>query len=202
MTNGKKLSEKSIGAVCAVVSIGAFIILWYWGTQTTQLGLLIPGPFDVLKAVGAGIVGKVGRHSILAHAGYSLLRVMIGFIVGSLVGVALGLLMGWYRIAEAIFNPLFRIIRPIPPIAWIPISIIWFGLGEDAKIFLIFLASFSNTTLNSMAGARSVDPEIVNAARMLGASERKILLPLCFRLLCQIFLQDYKLLFQAAGQLY
>ena len=104
MTNGKKLSEKSIGAVCAVVSIGAFIILWYWGTQATQLGLLIPGPFDVLKAVGAGIVGKVGRHSILAHAGYSLLRVMIGFIVGSLVGVALGLLMGWYRIAEAIFN--------------------------------------------------------------------------------------------------
>ena len=142
MTNGKKLSEKSIGAVCAVVSIGAFIILWYWGTQTTQLGLLIPGPFDVLKAVGAGIVGKVGRHSILAHAGYSLLRVMIGFIVGSLVGVALGLLMGWYRIAEAIFNPLFRIIRPIPPIAWIPISIIWFGLGEDAKIFLIFLHHF------------------------------------------------------------
>ena len=104
MTNGKKLSEKSIGAVCAVVSIGAFIILWYWGTQATQLGLLIPGPFDVLKAVGAGIVGKVGRHSILAHAGYSLLRVMIGFIVGSLVGVALGLLMGWYRIAEAIQN--------------------------------------------------------------------------------------------------
>ena len=87
MTNGKKLSEKSIGAVCAVVSIGAFIILWYWGTQATQLGLLIPGPFDVLKAVGTGIVGKVGRHSILAHAGYSLLRVMIGFIIGSLVGV-------------------------------------------------------------------------------------------------------------------
>ena len=87
MTNGKKLSEKSIGAVCAVVSIGAFIILWYWGTQTTQLGLLIPGPFDVLKAVGAGIVGKVGRHSILAHAGYSLLRVMIGFICGIVYGV-------------------------------------------------------------------------------------------------------------------
>ena len=107
----------------------------------------------------------------MAHVGYSLMRVMIGFVIGSVAGVALGLLMGWYRIAEAIFNPLFRIIRPIPPIAWIPISIIWFGLGENAKIFLIFLASFANTTLNSMAGAKNVDPEVVNAARMLGASE-------------------------------
>ena len=157
MTKGRKTSEKTINAVCAVISIGAFLLLWHWGTSATQLGLLIPKPLDVIKAIGEGIVGKVGRHSILAHAGYSLIRVMIGFIIGSIVGVALGLLMGWYRIAEAIFNPLFRIIRPIPPIAWIPISIIWFGLGEDAKIFLIFLASFSNTTLNSMAGARSVD---------------------------------------------
>lgn len=174
MTKGRKTSEKTINAVCAVISIGAFLLLWHWGTSATQLGLLIPKPLDVIKAIGEGIVGKVGRHSILAHAGYSLIRVMIGFIIGSIVGVALGLLMGWYRIAEAIFNPIFRIIRPIPPIAWIPISIIWFGLGEDAKIFLIFLASFSNTTLNSMAGARSMDPEVVNAARMLGASEWKV----------------------------
>ena len=135
---------------------------------------MIPGPVEVLKAVGAGIVGKVGKHGILAHAGYSLMRVMIGFTIGSIAGVALGLLMGWYPMADAIFNPLFRIIRPIPPIAWIPISIIWFGLGENAKIFLIFLASFSNTTLNSLSGAKSIDPEVVNAARMLGAKESQI----------------------------
>ena len=102
------------------------------------------------------------------------MRVMIGFTIGSIAGVALGLLMGWYPMADAIFNPLFRIIRPIPPIAWIPISIIWFGLGENAKIFLIFLASFSNTTLNSLSGAKSIDPEVVNAARMLGAKESQI----------------------------
>ena len=170
----KNVSEKALGAIAACISIGLFLILWGWGTAATSLGLLIPGPIEVIQAVFEGIVGKVGRHSILVHAGYSLMRVMIGFVIGSVVGVILGLLMGWYRIAEAIFNPLFRIIRPILPIAWIPISIIWFGLGEDAKIFLIFLASFSNTTLNSMAGAKSVDPEVVNAARMLGANERQI----------------------------
>lgn len=173
MKNGK-ISEKAVSAIAAGISIGLFLILWHWGTTATKLGIMIPGPVEVIEAIGVGIIGKVGRHSIMAHVGYSLMRVMLGFVIGSVAGVTLGLLMGWYKGAEAVFNPLFRIIRPIPPIAWIPISIIWFGLGENAKIFLIFLASFSNTTLNSMAGARSVDPEIVNAARMLGASERKI----------------------------
>jgi ABC-type nitrate/sulfonate/bicarbonate transport system permease component len=168
------LNDRVISVLAACISIAAFLFIWWLGTAASSLGKLIPGPFEVIRAVGLGIVGKVGRHSLIAHAGYSLMRVMIGFAIGSAIGIVLGLLMGWYKVAEAIFNPLFRIIRPIPPIAWIPISIIWFGLGENAKIFLIFLASFSNTTLNSMAGARNVDPEIVNAARMLGANERQI----------------------------
>lgn len=171
-----KISDRTSSALAACASIGLFLLLWQWGTQSTELSRLIPGPVEILRAIVEGIVGKVGKHSILAHAGYSLLRVMIGFVIGSIAGITLGLLMGWYRAAAAIFNPLFRIIRPIPPIAWIPISIIWFGLGENAKIFLIFLASFANTTLNSMAGAKSVDPEVVNAARMLGANERRVFL--------------------------
>ena len=174
MNRKKQLSEQALGQISAVISIGLFILLWWIATAATQLGELIPGPIEVFASVFKGLFGKVGRHSLLAHAGYSLLRVMAGFVLGALVGVSAGLLMGWYRIAEDIINPLFRIIRPIPPIAWIPISIIWFGLGESAKIFLIFLASFSNTTLNSYAGAKSVNPEIVNAAKMLGASERQI----------------------------
>ncbi len=169
-----KMSENVLSVFAACLSIGLFLIAWQLGTSLTQLGTLIPGPVEVVAAIGEGFFGTVGKHSILVHSGYSLMRVMAGFVIGSFVGVALGLLMGWYPTAEAIFNPLFRIIRPIPPIAWIPISIVWFGLGESAKVFLIFLAAFSNTTLNSMAGAKSVDPEIVNAARMLGASEGKI----------------------------
>lgn len=174
MKKNTQLSEEAKGRISACISIGLFIIFWWIGTKTTQLGTLIPGPFDVFASVFRGLVGKVGRHNLIVHAGYSLMRVMIGFLLGSLVGISAGLLMGWYRIAEDIINPLFRIVRPIPPIAWIPISIIWFGLGENAKIFLIFLSSFSNTTLNSYAGAKSVDPEVVNAAKMLGASERQV----------------------------
>jgi len=144
------------------------------GTALTDLGLLLPGPIEVFVSIIAGFTGKIGKYNLLAHIGFSLMRVLAGYVIGSFVGIVLGLLMGKYWIVYDVFNPIFRFIRPIPPIAWIPISIIWFGLGEDAKIFLIFLAAFSNTTLNAISGARDVNPELVNAARMLGASEKQI----------------------------
>lgn len=174
MSERNKIPERIIDAIAACISISLFLLFWLWATKMTSAGDLIPGPTEVLLAVFQGIIGTVGKYSIIAHAGYSLFRVMIGFTIGAFAGIILGVLMGWYKMAEAIFQPLFRIIRPIPPIAWIPISIIWFGLGESAKIFLIFLASFANTTLNSWAGAKNVDTTVVNAAKMLGASERQI----------------------------
>lgn len=168
------LSENMAAALTGVASVGTFLILWHLAIVGTELGKLIPGPVDVLAALFRGIIGKVGRHSVLMHAAYSLGRVMAGFLIGSALGVILGLTMGWSRMAEAIFQPLYRIVRPIPPIAWIPISIIWFGLGESAKIFLILLSSFANVTLNAWSGARDVDPQLVGAARMLGASQRQV----------------------------
>lgn len=176
-----KVRANTINIICGIISITAFLIIWQCGVSFSSLGELMPGPIATIKKLVLGTVGKIGRHSILVHAGYSLMRVMIGYIIGAVVGIAIGLLMGWYRICEDIFNPIFRIIRPIPPIAWIPISIIWFGLGENAKIFLIFLASFSNTTLNAYAGVKSIDPELFNAARMLGANERHIFFDVVMR---------------------
>lgn len=168
--------ERLLSIGCAAISISAFILIWWWGTACTDLGKLLPGPVAVLQAMGGYITGTVGKCSLLMHAVSSLRRVLIGFCIGSTIGVVLGLLMGRYMLAKAIFNPIFRIIRPIPPIAWIPISIIWFGLGEEPKIFLITLAAFANTTLNAMTGAERVDPQEINAARMLGANERQIFL--------------------------
>lgn len=170
----EKVKDNILSVICAITSIGAFLLFWWWSTHYTDLSKLLPDPIVVLKATYGYCVGIVGKISLLMHMLNSLRRVMIGFCLGSLVGVALGLLMGRYLLARAIFNPIFRFIRPIPPIAWIPISIIWFGLGEEAKIFLIFLAAFANTTLNAMIGAMNVDPEVINAARMLGAKERQV----------------------------
>ena len=166
--------EQLLGVGCAILSISAFILFWGWGTTYTGIAELMPGPVEVAKSMVHYITGVVGKCGLLMHTVHSLRRVLIGFVLGSTLGIVLGLTMGRYMTVRAIFNPLFRIIRPIPPIAWIPISIIWFGLGEEPKIFLITLAAFANTTLNAMAGAKSVDPQVINAARMLGANERQI----------------------------
>lgn len=136
----KKKKLLGINFLCGAVSILAFLVLWNIAVQG-ELGKMLPGPIPVLEKFFTSLVsGKIGQNTLVEHAFYSLLRVMAGYALGSVVGVILGLAMGTYKMVEAICSPLFRIIRPIPPIAWIPISIIWIGLGEDAKIFLIFLA--------------------------------------------------------------
>ena len=129
------------------------------------------------------IIEPIGTHTIQGHVLWSLSRVLVGFAAGSLLGIVLGVTMGWYKPVEAFFRPLFEMIRPIPPIAWIPLAILWFGLGEMTKYFLIFLAVFCNVTMNAYSGAKSVDPELVGAAKMLGANDRQvftsIVLPAC-----------------------
>lgn len=163
------------GWICGSISIIAFLILWQIGCSVSELGKMIPGPITVIQAVFKSMISiSIGNHSLWGHIGYSLSRVLTGYIIGSALGISLGLLMGWNRTIDAFISPIFRIIRPIPPIAWIPISILWFGLGFQAKVFLIVLASFCNTTLNAWTGAKNVDPKLVGAARMLGAKKSQI----------------------------
>ena len=171
----KKKRFNTAELLCGIVSIGAFFCLWHFGVQG-ELGKLMPGPIPVIQLFFKILFGgTIGSDTLIVHTAYSLMRVMIGYFLGAIVGVVLGLSMGWSRLIEAIFSPIFRIIRPIPPIAWIPISIIWIGLGEDAKIFLIFIASFCFVTLNAWSGAKNVDEELIYAGQMLGADKRQLL---------------------------
>ena len=119
-------------------------------------------------------VEKIGRKTFIQHSLVSLSRVLIAYSVACVVGVTLGLLMGWYPKIKAIFMPLFNIIRPIPPIAWTSLAILWFGLGEMPKWFIIFIAAFCNVVINAFDGARSVDMKLVGCAKMLGARDNQI----------------------------
>ena len=111
----------------------------------------------------------------------SLYRVIVGFAVGAGLALPLGLAMGASRIAYAWMNPLVQILRPIPPIAYIPLSILWFGLGNPPAIFLIALGAFFPVLMNTIAGVRQVDGIYLRAARNLGASGptmfRRVILP-------------------------
>ena len=176
-------ASKYAKTIYAVISIFVFLCLWQMIVSFTSIGIIMAGPVTVLGAFFRGIVEPIGKYTIIWHILWSLSRVMVGFALGAISGVAIGVLMGWYKSVEAFVRPLFEVIRPIPAIAWIPLSIVWFGLGESAKYFLIFLSAFSGVTMNAFAGARSVDPMLVGAAKMLGADDRQvfttIVLPAC-----------------------
>ncbi len=164
-------------------SIIVFMIIWQLVISFTRVGIVMVGPIEVIRKFISSIVKPIGRNTIQSHILWSLSRVMTGFVLGSVAGIVLGILMGWNRKIESLFRPLFELIRPIPPIAWIPLSIVWFGTGESSKYFIIFLGAFSNVTMNAYAGVKSVDEELIGCAKMLGCSNRqvftKVVLPSC-----------------------
>ncbi|GAB4056675.1 ABC transporter permease [Uliginosibacterium sediminicola] len=101
----------------------------------------------------------------------SLYRVLVGFAIGAVLALPLGLLMGASRRVYGLFNPLVQVLRPIPPIAWIPLSILWFGLGNPPAIFLIAIGAFFPILMNTIAGVHHVDGIYLRAARNLGANQ-------------------------------
>lgn len=170
-------------AICSVISIVVFLAIWQAVSSFTRAGAIFPGPIKVLSSFVRAIFTKLGTNTIQQHVLWSLSRVMTGFAIGSALGVTIGILMGWFKGVNAFVRPLFEMIRPIPAIAWIPLAITWFGLGESAKYFLIALSSFCSVTINAYTGASSVDQTLVGAARMLGANSfqvfKTIVLPSC-----------------------
>lgn len=170
-----------------LLSVGGFVIiiaLWYAAVLYTEVGTLIPTPLEVLQRFFYTCANKIGReYTLLMHLMVSLQRVMIGFGLSIVAGILIGIGMGRFKYAEAIIRPLFELVRPIPGVAWIPLSIVWFGVGETAKIFIIFMGGFVNIVVNTYAGAKRVDENILNVAYMLGANKVqaffKVVIPSC-----------------------
>lgn len=151
-------------------TLATLLVLWWVLTMVT--GTIntgrFPSPEDVWLAARQVTVRGYANGQLHAHILHSLKLVAMGFAVAVAVGVPLGLLMGWSRRAEALINPIFLLIRPIPPLAWIPLAILWLGLGDAAKIMVIFFAAFVPSVINAYSGARTIATPIVEAARMLG----------------------------------
>lgn len=166
--------EKHRRLVFGAIGIFSFLCIWYLATTFTSLGLTMPDPITVIRDFLIAFVEPIGTKSMIFHILISLRRMLIPYFIGGFFGVLIGILMGWYKIADAIFMPFIQMLRPIPPIAWIPLSIIWFGFAEGSKYFLIFLACFFTIALTTYNGVRSVDETLVRAAKMLGANDRQL----------------------------
>ena len=141
-----------------------------WSPLAPGLRQLLPPPSVVLvDAWGLLLSG-----ALLAHIGRSLLRVLGGFGAAALVGIPVGLGIGlWALFADAV-DPVVEFLRPIPPPAWIPLGILWFGIGDAQNIFILFLGAFFPIVLTTIAGVRGVDRTLVWGALTLGGSHRQI----------------------------
>jgi ABC-type nitrate/sulfonate/bicarbonate transport system permease component len=155
-------------AVSAVV--GALIFWWLLSVSGLIDPVLLPSPAEVVAA----LIESFKDGSLWVNIWASLLRVVQGFLLGFAIAVPVGVLMGNSRIFRGLVEPLVELVRPIPPIAIIPLAILWFGIGELSKVFIIAYGAFFPILVNTMAGFREVDPVLVRAARTLGASRWQI----------------------------
>jgi len=147
-------------------SVAILIAAWQIAVSASS-ATLIPGP----GAVVLGIAELAQKGLLVKYVVASLFRVTWGYVSAAVLAIPFGLLLGWYSRGEKAFNPLIQIFRPISPLAWIPISILWFGVGDLAAVFLIFLASFLPMTLTAMNAVRNIATVHLNAGRNFGLSE-------------------------------
>ena len=129
-------------------------------------GQILPGPI----AVAGGIADLLQHGVLIKYIVASLFRVTWGFLLAVITAIPLGLTLGWYRRGEMAFNPLVQIFRPISPLAWIPLAILWFGVGDLAAIFLIFIGCFFPLLLVAMSAVHNIPAVYINAARNFGLS--------------------------------
>lgn len=155
-------------AISAVV--GAVLLWWLLSVSGLIDPVLLPSPAEVVAA----LIESFQDGSLWVNIWASLLRVLQGFLLGFAFAVPVGVLMGNSRIFRGLVEPLVELVRPIPPIAIIPLAILWFGIGELSKVFIIAYGAFFPILVNTMAGFREVDPVLVRAARTLGASRGQI----------------------------
>jgi NitT/TauT family transport system permease protein len=147
----------------------ALIVVWDLLVRASGSDIF-PGPWEV----GRGIAELMRKGLLLKYVVASLFRVTWGFLLAVLIGVPLGLFLGWFRPAYLALNPWIQVMRPISPIAWIPLAILWFGVSEGAPIFLIFLASVFPITVSATAAVQSLQPVYLRAARNFGLTRTQL----------------------------
>src|SRR5882757_6297372 len=151
-------------------SVALLIAIWQIAVSSST-STLIPGPW----AVVLGIVELARKGLLVKYVDASLFRVTWGYVSAAILAIPFGLLLGWYARGEKAFNPLIQIFRPISPLAWIPISILWFGVGDLAAIFLIFVSCFFPLLLTAMNAVHGIPAVYLNAGRNFGLSPAAII---------------------------
>jgi ABC-type nitrate/sulfonate/bicarbonate transport system permease component len=173
-SSGKQKSGKAGQYLLRLIVPVTLLLAWYYVTEKLALfpAALLPSPVKV----GQTFVQLASNGELLRNSVASLERIFYANLVALATAIPLGLLMGLYRPVEQLLDGVLTVLRPIPPLAWVPLSILWFGIGATSVVFITFLAAFFAILINTIAGARSIDKLLIRAALTLGAGQRRLML--------------------------
>jgi NitT/TauT family transport system permease protein len=173
---GGRIAQR-LAKVWPPLAVMAVVVAIWWAVVAQTESAIFPTPGQVVT----GALELVEDGTLWEHIRASLFRVGTGFGLAVLVGIPLGLWMGWVAGAYRTFNPIFQMLRPISPIAWIPVAILWFGVGEVSPIFLIFISSVFPLIVQTTSGVHTIDRRYLRAAANFGVSRpvlfRQVVIP-------------------------
>ena len=169
------MTAQSAKYVLGSAAIAAMLGAWWFVTAHGLISpFLLPSPAAVVDGMRRLSQGYMGT-SLWAHLYASLSVVLTGYAAAILIGIPLGAAMAWFRPVNVLFGPLVDMLRPIPPPAWIPLAILWFGVDLTGKTFVVFVSAVTPCLISAYVAIREVPPNLITAARMLGASETGLL---------------------------
>jgi taurine transport system permease protein len=175
--SGYSLPGQGSSTAISVVTVVALLVLWWVATHYGWIrDIFLPTPEKILKSFADAWVGDIqGGRPLPEHFWASLGRVFAAFLLAVVTAIPAGIAMGVSRIARGILDPPIEFYRPLPPLAYLPLIVIWFGIDETAKVVLIFLACFAPLAMSARAGVRGVMIEQINAAYSMGASRWQVI---------------------------
>jgi taurine transport system permease protein len=175
-TSRFKVPGEGSSTAISVATVLALLLLWFVVTSMGWIKpLFLPSPQAVFQQFSDYLTGQANDKPLWDHMLASVLRVTVAFWLAFVTAVPIGIAMGMSRIARGIFDPPIEFYRPLPPLAYLPLIVIWFGIDETAKVVLIYLACFAPLAMAARAGVRSVSIEQINAAYSMGASKWQVI---------------------------
>lgn len=156
--------------------LGIIILIAIWFMASSVNTKIFPTPITVVQKMVDLFFNELSGYTLMGHLGVSLVRVAISLALAIIIGVPLGVLIGWSRGVRATAGAIFECIRPIPMLAWIPLMVMWFGIGEKSKIIMICMAALMPIVVNAYTGIKMVSPLFLDVGRMFNASTQSQLL--------------------------
>ena len=185
----------------SICSLCVFFGVWYIATAVMHLmpDYALPSPVQVVKAFIYKLANTTpDGGTLFQHIAASLKVALSGYVLGAVIGIPLGICMAWFRRVDLFVTPLFDLVRPVPTIAWIPLMILWFGIGLGAKAAIIFVSAFIPCVINSYAGIKQTRPVHLWVAQTLGASRTKMLFTVAIPTAMPLIFTGLRISLQAA----